>query len=142
MIKTKSLILFLKRSVKMRRIVIAIIILIISVSVGIFSCFFIKNACNQALSDVEEVLHSALTEDVEKVNLLCVQTNLKWKEKVFLLNILIGREYTQEVSKYLNKMTYFSKNADWDSIITNAEECKAELVHIIESNEPQLSTIL
>lgn len=126
----------------MRRTITAIIILILSVSVGIFSYFFVKNTCNQAVSGIEEVLHSAVTEDAEEVNLFSVQTNRNWNKKVFLLNILIGREYTREVSKYLNKITYFSENLDYDSVITNAEDCKAELVHIIESNEPDLSTIL
>lgn len=126
----------------MRRTITAIMILIFSFSVGIFSYFFVKNTCSQTISGIEEILQSALTEDAEKVNRLSVQTNRNWNEKVFLLNILIGRECIGEVSKYLNKITDFSENADWDSVITNAEDCKAELVHIIESNEPDLSTIL
>lgn len=126
----------------MRRTVTAIIILLLSFSIGIYSYFYVKNACNQAISGVEQVLTTAITEDAEKVTSMCVQLNTSWDEKVFLLNILIGREYTQEVSQYLNKMTYFSEIADYDSIITNAQDCKAELVHIIESNEPDLSTIL
>ncbi len=126
----------------MRRTVTAVLILIFSLSVGVFSYIFVKNTCNQAVSGVEEIIQSALTEDAEEVNRLSVQTNRSWNEKVFLLNILIGRKYTGEVSKYLNKIKDFSENADWDSVITNAEDCKAELVHIIESNEPELSTVL
>ena len=125
----------------MRRTVTAIIILILSLSVGIFSHFYIKSACSQAISGVEEILESTVTQDKERVNQLCVQANTNWNEKVFLLNILIGREYTNEVSKHFDKMLYFSESSDYDSVITNAEECKAELANIIRSNELDLSTI-
>lgn len=125
----------------MRRTVTAIIILLFSLTIGIFSYFFVKNACNQTISGVEEVMQSALTEDTEAVNRFSVQANRIWQNKVFLLNILIGREYTGDVSKYLNKITYYSEIADWDSVITNSEDCKAELTHIIQSNEPDLSTV-
>lgn len=126
----------------MKRTVTAIAILIISLSISVFSYFFVKNACNQAISGIEQVLHNAITEDAKKVNLLTVQTNQNWRDKLFLLNILIGREYTEEVNKILTKLIYFSENKDYDSVIANAEDCMAELAHIIESNEPDLSTIL
>ena len=125
----------------MRRTITAIVILIASFSIGVFSHFFVKNACSQAISGVDEILENAVTQDKEGVNQLCVQLNTIWNKKVFLLNILIGREYTNEVSKHFNKIVYFSENADYDSVITNAEECKAELVNIIRSNELDLSTI-
>ena len=126
----------------MRRTVAAIVILVLSALVGIFSFIFVKAACNQAVLGIDEIINTALTEDVEKVNQLCVQTNANWNKKVFLLNILIGREYTQEVSKHLDKIEYFSQYADYNSVIANAQECKAEIQHIIRSNEPELSTIL
>ena len=125
----------------MRRTITAIVILIASFSISVFSHFFVKNACSQAISGVDEILENAVTQDKEGVNQLCVQLNTIWNKKVFLLNILIGREYTNEVSKHFNKMVYFSENTDYDSVITNAEECKAELVNIIRSNELDLSTI-
>lgn len=125
----------------MRRTVAAIIILILSVSIGVFSHFYVKTVCNQAISGVEEILDNAVTQDKERVNQMCVQLNTIWNKKVFLLNILIGREYTNEVSKHCNKMLYFSESADYDSVITIAEDCKAELVNIIRSNELDLSTI-
>ena len=125
----------------MRRTITAIIILIASLSIGIFSHFYIKYACSQAISGVDEILENAVTQDKERVNSLCVQANTNWNKKVFLLNILIGREYTKEVSKYFDKLLYFSENAEYDSVITNAEDCKAELTNIIRSNELDLSTI-
>ena len=126
----------------MRRTVTAIAILVISALIGIFSYIYVKDACTKALNGIEEIVNAALTDDVEAVNHLCVQANTDWAEKVFLLNILIGREYTQGVSKRLSQMECFSGLADYDSVITNAQECKAELLHIIRSNEPELSTIL
>ena len=93
----------------MKRIAIAIIIPVISITLGIFSFFFIKSTCNQVVSGLDEVLDNLLTEDVEEVNRLTVQTNRNWHKKVFLLNIFIGRTNTNEVDKLLNKIVYFAR---------------------------------
>ena len=125
----------------MKRIAIAIIIPVISITLGIFSFFFIKSTCNQVVSGLDEVLDNILTEDVEEVNRLTVQTNRNWHRKVFLLNIFIGRTNTNEVDKLLNKIVYFSEIGDYESVLLNAEDCKEELLYIIESNEPKLSAV-
>lgn len=125
----------------MRRTVIAFIILILSVGMGIFSFIFVKNTCNEAITGIEEIMQSAVTENREEVNQISVQTNREWKEKVFLLNILIGKADTGEVEKLLNKIVFFAERADYESVISNAEDCKEELAYIIESNEPKLSTV-
>ena len=125
----------------MKRIVIAVMIPIVSIALGIFSFFFIKNSCNQVVSGLDEVLDNILTEDVEEVNRLTVQTNRNWHKKVFLLNIFIGRTNTNEVDKLLNKIVYFSEIGDYESVLLNAEDCKEELLYIIESNEPKLSAV-
>ncbi len=126
----------------MKRIVVAIIIPVISIALGVFSFFFVKNTCNQVVSGLDEVLYNVITEDAEQVNRLSVQTNRSWHKKVFLLNIFIGRTNTSEVDKLLNKIVYFSEIGDYESVLLNAEDCKEELLYIIESNEPELSAIL
>ena len=125
----------------MKRFVVAVMIPIVSIALGIFSFFFVKNTCNQVVSGLDEVLHNVLTEDVEEVNRLTVQTNRNWHEKVFLLNIFIGRTGTNEVDKLLSKIVYFSEIGDYEAVLLNAEDCKEELLYIIESNEPELSAV-
>ena len=92
----------------MKRIVVAVMIPIVSIAIGLSSFFFVKNTCNQVVSGLDEVLDNLLTEDVEEVNRLTVQTNRNWHKKVFLLNIFIGRTGTNEVDKLLSKIVYFS----------------------------------
>ena len=125
----------------MKRFVVAVMIPIVSIALGIFSFFFVKNTCNQVVSGLDEVLHNVLTEDVEEVNRLTVQTNRNWHEKVFLLNIFIGRTGTNEVDKLLSKIVYFSEIGDYEAVLLNAEDCKEELLYIIESNKPELSAV-
>ena len=126
----------------MKRIIIAITIPIITVALGVFSFFYVKSTCNQAVSGLDNVLHNALTENREEVNRLSVQTNRSWNKKIFLLNIFIGRNTTNEVDKLLNKIVYYSEIGDFEGVMLNAEDCKEELLYIIASNEPDLSTIL
>ena len=125
----------------MKRFVVAVMIPIVSIALGIFSFFFVKNTCNQVVSGLDEVLHNVLTEDVEEVNRLTVQTNRNWHKKVFLLNIFIGRANTSEVDKLLNKIVYFAQIGNYESVLLNTEDCKEELLYIIESNEPELSAV-
>ena len=125
----------------MKRIVVAVMIPIISIALGIFSFFFIKSTCNQVVSGLDEVLYNILTEDVEEVNRLTVQTNRNWHKKVFLLNIFIGRANTSEVDKLLNEIVYFAQIGNYEGVLLNAEDCKEELMYIIESNEPKLSAV-
>ena len=125
----------------MKRIVIAILIPVISIALGIFSFIFVKTTCNQVVSGLDDILQHTITEDVEEVNRLTVQTNRNWHKKVFLLNIFIGRTNTNEVDKLLNKIAYFAGIGDYESVLLNAEDCKEELLYIIESNEPKLSAV-
>lgn len=125
----------------MKRIIVAVIIPIVSIALGIFSFIFIKNTCNQVVSELDEILYNALTEDVEEVNRLSVQTNRNWHKKVFLLNIFIGRTNTSDINKLLNKVVYFAQIGDYEGVLLNAEDCKEELLYIIESNEPKLSAV-
>ncbi len=125
----------------MKRIIIVALILVFCLSIGIFTLFFVKSTCKEAITGVEAILQNAKTENRDEVNRLAVLTTHKWKKKNFLLNILIGRTATNEVDKTLNKVIYFSENADYETVILNAEDCKEELLYIIESNEPKLSTI-
>lgn len=125
----------------MKRIVVAIIIPVVCVALGIFSFIFVKSTCSQAVSGLDEVLQNTIAEKSEEVNCISVQTNRNWHRKVFLLNIFIGRSSTNEVDKALNKIVYFAHVGDYESVLLNAEDCKEELLYIIESNEPKLSAV-
>ena len=118
----------------MKRIVVAVIIPVISIALGIFSFFFVKNTCNQVVSGLDAILYNTLTEEAEEVNRLSVQTNRNWHKKVFLLNVFIGRTYTNEIDKLLNKVVYFAQIGNYEGVLLNAEDCKEELMYIIESN--------
>lgn len=125
----------------MKRIIIAFSIITLSVSIGIFSLFFIKNTCTKAVSGIEEIIEYAATQNSVEVNRSSVYVNRNWKDKYFLMNILIGREYTAEVTKLLDKIVSSAQRSDYETVIADSEECKTELMFIIESNEPKLSTI-
>ena len=126
----------------MKRLVIAILMLVISIGIGVSSLFFVKKACNEAIQGLDGILQNAVTENKEEVNRLAVQVNEQWENEKFLLNILIGQGETNEIKKELEIILYFTKIRDYDSVILFSEECKGDLMNIIVSNEPNLSTIL
>lgn len=126
----------------MKRLIIAILMLVISIGIGVSSLIFVKKACNEAIQGLDGILQNAVTESKDEVNRLAVQVNEQWENKKFLLNILIGQGETNEIKKELDIILYFTKIRDYDSVILFSEECKGDLMNIIVSNEPNLSTIL
>lgn len=126
----------------MKRLIIAILMLVISIGIGVSSLIFVKKACNEAIQGLDGILQNAVTESKDEVNRLAVQVNEQWENEKFLLNILIGQGETNEIKKELDIILYFTKIRDYDSVILFSEECKGDLMNIIVSNEPNLSTIL
>ena len=125
----------------MKRLVIAILMLFISIGIGVLSLTCVKRTCNEAIQSLDEILQNAVTENKEEVNRLAVQVNEQWEKEKFLLNILIGQGATNEIKKELEIILYFTQIRDYDSVILFSEECKGDLMNIIVSNEPNLSTI-
>jgi len=125
----------------MKRLVVSILILVFAVGISIFSVIFIKNSCNEAVSGLDDILSNAITENAEEVNRLAVQTNEYWESKKFLMNILIGQQYTNNITKTLHQIIFFAEIGDYESVLLHTEECKEDLHLIIESNEPKLSTV-
>ncbi|MBQ7115101.1 MAG: DUF4363 family protein [Clostridia bacterium] len=126
----------------MKRLVIAILMLVISIGIGVSSLIFVKKACNKAIQGLDGILQGAVTENKDEVNRLAVQVNKQWEKEKFLLNILIGQGETNEIKKTLDIILYFTQIRDYESVILFSEECKGDLMNIIVSNEPNLSTIL
>ncbi len=125
----------------MKRLVVSILILVCAIGIGIFSTIFIKNSCDKAVSGLDNVISNAVTENKEEVNFSAVQTNEYWESKKFLMNILIGQQDTNNITKALNQIIFFAEIGDYESVLLHTEECKEDLRLIIESNEPKLSTV-
>lgn len=125
----------------MKRLIIAITILVVSIGIGITSLICVKKSCNEAIVSLDSILLNAVTENGEEVNRLAVQVNEQWEDQKNSLNILIGQKHTNEIKKELNIVLYFARIGDYESVILFSEECKEDLVNIIVSNEPNLSTI-
>lgn len=126
----------------MNRIAIAVISLIISVALGFASLTYIKDTCNQMITEVDDILDNAYAQNTEEVNRLAVLVNTHWESKKFFMNIFVGQQDTFEVKTELLKVLDFAEHGDLTSVTVHAAECKAELNRIIQSNEPTLSTVL
>ena len=126
----------------MKRLIAAILMLVISIGIGITSLVCVRKNCNEAIQGLEGILQNAVTENKEEVNRLAVQVNEQWEKEKFLMNILIGQGQTNEIKKKLDIIIYFTQIHDYESVILFSEECKGDLMNIIVSNEPNLSTIL
>ncbi len=125
----------------MKRLVVSILILVFAAGIGISSMIFIKKSCNEAATGLDNVLSNAITENKEEVNRFAVQTNEYWESKKFFMNILIGQQYTNNVTKALHQIIFFAEIGDYESVLLHTEECKEDLHLIMQSNEPKLSTV-
>lgn len=120
---------------------IAVIFLISSISIGMFSLFFTEKKCGETIETLNEtayVINKKNTEEIEKSLSKSVE---KWESVRPILNLICGQGETNEIRSELNKAIFFANIGDYQTSLLYIEECKADINKIIASNEPTITTI-
>lgn len=121
---------------------IAIIFLVISIIIGIFSLVFIEMNCEEMIDMLDTVVEYTQKDKTNEVNKQLNKTVEKWEKIKPILNLIVGQGETNEIRNDLNKAIFFLEYGDTTSMILYIEECKMDLNKIIVSNEPTITTIL
>ncbi len=125
----------------MNRLKIAIIIVIASLCLGVFSLWFIQGSCGQLTEMLDEVINDIHNNDKENA-VKNLQQAIDYYEKIKpVINILEGQGEAIEIRGDLNKAIFFFNTKDYQSSVLYLEECKTDLNRIIVSNIPSISTI-
>lgn len=126
----------------MNRFKISVIIIIVSVSVAIFSLIFIQSTCGKLIEKMDEIIINISKKETENAS-QNLRDAIEYFEKIKpVINMLEGQGEAIEIRGDLNKSIFFFNTKDYESAILYLEECKTDLNRIIVSNIPSLSTIL
>ncbi len=120
----------------------AILILIISGVLGVFSLVFTQTTCGRLVDKLDEVIVNIIKKDKDET-VKNLDDAIEYFEKIKpVLNILEGQGETIEIRGNLNKAIFFVNVKNYESAVLYLEECKNDLNRIIVSNIPSISTIL
>ena len=120
----------------------AIIILILTFVLSLFSLVFINSSCSNLIDNLDETVDFIVKEDINSATRKITVIIETFEKSKPLLNIFIGQSETIEIRGDLNKAIFFLNLKDYESAILYLEECKTDLNRIIVSNTPSVSTIL
>lgn len=120
----------------------AILILIISGVLSVFSLIFTQTTCGRLVDKLDEVIINIIKKDTD-TTVENLDDAIEYFEKIKpFLNILEGQGETIEIRGNLNKAIFFVNAKNYESAVLYLEECKNDLNRIIVSNIPSISTIL
>lgn len=120
----------------------AILILVISGTLGVFSLVFTQTTCGRLVDKLDEVIINIIKKDKD-TTVKNLDDAVEYFEKIKpFLNILEGQGETIEIRGNLNKAIFFVNAKNYESAVLYLEECKNDLNRIIVSNIPSISTIL
>lgn len=120
----------------------AILILIISGVLSVFSLIFTQTTCGRLVDKLDEVIINIIKKDKD-TTVENLDDAIEYFEKIKpVLNILEGQGETIEIRGNLNKAIFFVNAKNYESAVLYLEECKNDLNRIIVSNIPSISTIL
>lgn len=125
----------------MSRTTIAVAFLIACLTAGIFSLVYVDKSCNKMVKTIENAESFVINKDAENAEKALTMVNNLWQKNRPLLNILTGQGEIWEVHKYLSHANYFYKCGDYQTALTNLQECKEYLQRIITYYKPSLTTI-
>ncbi len=120
----------------------AILILVISGVLSVFSLVFTQTTCGRLVDKLDEVIINIIKKDKD-TTVENLDDAIEYFEKIKpVLNILEGQGETIEIRGNLNKAIFFVNAKNYESAVLYLEECKNDLNRIIVSNIPSISTIL
>ena len=120
----------------------AILILIISGVLSVFSLIFTQTTWGRLVDKLDDVIINIIKKDTD-TTVENLDDAIEYFEKIKpFLNILEGQGETIEIRGNLNKAIFFVNAKNYESAVLYLEECKNDLNRIIVSNIPSISTIL
>ncbi len=126
----------------MKRVKIAVLILVLSVVLSICSLIFITEACENIIEKLDKTIVHVINNDIVSAKHELDSIIKMYEKSKPFFNIIIGQAETIEIRSDLNKSIFFVNLSDTDSAILHLQECKTDLNRIIVSNIPSVSTIL
>ena len=125
----------------MKRVVIAVILLLTVLGMSIAAHFTLMKACDELTADLIDVRTAAEAEDRSDLQNSVDKMLADWESRKTLLHILIHHNLMTDLEISIKKAEYSAKAGNSDEVYAEIENAIENTAHIKESSTPSISNI-
>ncbi len=126
----------------MKRIYIALALLIIAVTVGIFEMFYVTNKIDELNEEIISADNLVKSENYEGAKDVLASAESKWQKNLSIFDILLIHDYVDEISVNLSSMRSYVATQSNENYLAESEGIKKQLTSIKDSELVQIENIL
>ena len=125
----------------MKRIIIAISMIIFAFAISFTGCFLVDNACNKLQNHLQEICITAREKDVEKSIELSENIIILWEDVHGTIESFIRHEETDTLEELIKSLTVYAQQGNLDRLEQQSDLAIDELSHLIRNEKPLISNI-
>ena len=126
----------------MKRIYIAAVLLIITLSICIYELRFVSRSCNDFSHYVTEIQAAYEDTEYDAALNLTKMVNDKWQKNVHKIDMLLYHDYVDEITDNLSKLSIFISKEDESQFLATCREIKNQLESLKNNEIPILENII
>ena len=126
----------------MKRVILALIIVFILLSISVLSLLDMKVSLNKIAAETASVRAQALNLSSEELQLRCRKLQETWNtmEKRFLL--YVRHDHLDSIMEHLTELSAFSEEMEYAELLSNLDAAEQMMEHLWESVKPSYRTLL
>lgn len=126
----------------MKRIYLAIIFLIFTLSAAFFELYIVFNPAKESIKLIEQATELCRSDQKQEALEICQQVSTLWDNSNPKINMFIQHEKTVEISSDIKEMTFCLESDQEFEFLLTAEKLKEDLNTIMDNELPHISNIL
>lgn len=126
----------------MKRIYLAIIFLIFTLSAAFFELYIVFNPAKESIKLIEQATELYKSEQKQEALKICESVSELWDNSNPKINMFIQHEKTVEISSDIKEMTFCLESDQEFEFLLTAEKLKEDLNTIMDNELPHISNIL
>lgn len=126
----------------MKRIYLAIIFLIFTVSAAFFELYIVFNPAKESIKLIEEATELCRSDQKQEAVEICHQVSTLWDNSNPSINMFVQHEKTVKISSDIKEMTFCLESDQEFKFLLAAEKLKEDLNTIMDNELPHISNIL
>lgn len=126
----------------MKRIYLAIIFLIFTLSAAFFELYIVFNPAKESIKLIEQAAELYKSDQKQEALKICESVSELWDNSNPKINMFIQHEKTVEISSDIKELTFCLESDQEFEFLLTAEKLKEDLNTIMDNELPHISNIL
>lgn len=125
----------------MKRIIIAISVLVIAFSISFTGYFLVDNSCKKLENHLTDICNVAQDKNIEKSVEMSENTVEIWEDVHDTIESFIRHEETDKLEELIKSLPVYAKQGNMERLEQQADLAIDELHHLIRNEKPLISNI-